>query len=357
MVEVVFVCVHWDVIILIVEVIYNMTDKECEQLIGNKINGLKLIKYLGKDKNGKPRYDCLCDCGDIRYDIDYYRIRSGEVKFCKKCMNNKAWDKYRKENAPNLIGLRVGMLTVIKRGDDIIDNKNRHTRTWWCLCDCQLSLPESERKLVLIREVCLTRDKPTQSCGCLQRIVVSSSFKKYNNFIKKDNYYIGFTSKNEPFYIDLEDYDKIKDYCWYINKDGYLATNDKRSSHRLLHRLIMNCPEDLEVDHIHGKPTRNDNRKYNLRLATRKENSRNIGLRSNNKSGIIGVSWCEDTNDWVAQIGVDLKTIVIGHFSNKEDAARARREAEEKYFGEWSYNNSINLTKYNNKQGEDNAKN
>ena len=31
------------------------------------------------------------------------------------------------------------------------------------------------------------------------------------------------------FYFDLEDYDKIKDYCWYehVNKDGYrsLQTN------------------------------------------------------------------------------------------------------------------------------------
>lgn len=33
--------------------------------------------------------------------------------------------------------------------------------------------------------------------------------------------------------------------------------------------------------------------------------------------------------------------VVIGNYHNLEDAIKARKQAEEKYFGEWSYDNSM----------------
>lgn len=80
-----------------------------------------------------------------------------------------------------------------------------------------------------------------------------------------------------------------------------------------------------------------------MRIATRKENSRNIGIRTNNKSGVIGVTWSDLTSDWVAQICVDGKTIVLGHSINFEEMVKVRKEAEDKYFGEWSYDNSMKI--------------
>lgn len=318
------------------------TDEELNSLIGQKKNRLTLIKYKGQNKNYKYKFDMECDCGNIRENGDYYSWKNGVITACRKCMLDEYWENERKQFT-DLTGVKIGMLTIIKRGEDLIKN-GRHTRRWWCLCDCQLELPEKERKLVLIRESSLLKVKePTQSCGCLQKLAVSKNFKKYNKFIEKDKYYIGFTDKNEPFFFDKDIYEEIKDFCWYITSDGYVRTNDKRSFHCLLHRVATKCPDEYEVDHIHGKPTRNDNRKNNLRIATRKENSRNIGIRTNNKSGVIGVTWSDLTSDWVAQICVDGKTIVLGHSINFEEMVKVRKEAEDKYFGEWSYDNSMKI--------------
>ena len=71
----------------------------------------------------------------------------------------------------------------------------------------------------------------------------------------------------------------------------------------------------------------------------------NKGLQSNNTSGIAGVGWHKSSNKWMAYIAINKKQIHLGLFSKKEDAIKARKEAEEKYFGEFSYDNSQSYTK------------
>jgi hypothetical protein len=63
-------------------------------------------------------------------------------------------------------------------------------------------------------------------------------------------------------------------------------------------------------------------------------------LRSDNTSGCTGVCWHKATQRCAASIYVNGKGIHIGEFDIFEDAVKARKEAEEKYFGEWSYDNS-----------------
>ena len=46
---------------------------------------------------------------------------------------------------------------------------------------------------------------------------------------------------------------------------------------------------------------------------------------------------------WTAYIRKDGKRIYLGVFSNFDDAVKARKQAEEKYFKEWSYDNSMNV--------------
>lgn len=48
---------------------------------------------------------------------------------------------------------------------------------------------------------------------------------------------------------------------------------------------------------------------------------------------------------WRARITVDKHTIELGNYDNFDDAVKARKEAEEKYFKEWSYNNSQLINK------------
>lgn len=173
------------------------------------------------------------------------------------------------------------------------------------------------------------------SCGCLHKETAQKqgkANKKYNRYDLTGEYGIGYTLKDEPFYFDLEDYDLIKDYCWAINKDGYVYNKTKKLI--LMHRLIMNAPNDKLVDHIYHK--KNDNRKSQLRLCSSSENVRNRSI-SNSSSGVCGVYWYKREEKWSAEIVVNDQKISLGLFNDKEQAIKVRKEAELKYFGDFSY--------------------
>ena len=102
----------------------------------------------------------------------------------------------------------------------------------------------------------------------------------------------------------------------------------------------MNCPEDMIVDHI--KHNRRDNRKSKLRILSYSNNNMNQCKRINNTSGVTGVSFYKNSNKWNAYITVNYKKINLGYYINFEEAVEARKRAEEKYFGEYSYDNSMN---------------
>ena len=92
-------------------------------------------------------------------------------------------------------------------------------------------------------------------------------------------------------------------------------------------------PKD-QIDHINGVKT--DNRICNLREATNCQNSKNLGLSKANKSGTKGVSYEKYTDRWKATIRVDGKSISIGRFNSIEEAAQARKLADQKHFKEWN---------------------
>ena len=115
-----------------------------------------------------------------------------------------------------------------------------------------------------------------------------------------------------------------------------------------MHNLVMdNLSKEFIVDHIKhselGENSCNDNRKQNLRKTNQSKNSMNRRIQSNNTSGTTGVRFRKDQNRWVARIKINGKEKHLGTFMNYEDAVEARKKAEEKYFGEYSYDNSMLL--------------
>lgn len=164
-----------------------------------------------------------------------------------------------------------------------------------------------------------------------------------NEFKIENSYVIMYTTKGEQFLVDLDDFEKVNKYYWGKDNDGYFVhgfkINGKNKKIRL-HRFIMNCPDNMVVDHIHGKESRFDNRKENLRLATVSENGMNRDLGKNNTSGVTGVTWHKQLKKWIVRIQVAGKRISLGTFNNLDNAIAVRKQAEEKYFGEWSYDNS-----------------
>ena len=82
----------------------------------------------------------------------------------------------------------------------------------------------------------------------------------------------------------------------------------------------------VNIDHINHR--RDDNRLVNLRDVTQAENCRNKSKRSNNTSGVTGVSWNKAARKWCARIQVNSKQIYLGSFNNIADAITARADAK-----------------------------
>ena len=146
-----------------------------------------------------------------------------------------------------------------------------------------------------------------------------------------------YTSKGEEIFVDDEDYLELNCYSWHLNNGKYAVRNSTKNNGKrtsiAMHRTIMNAKEGEFVDHINHVTF--DNTKKNLRICTIQENSRNRNIARNNTSGVTGVYFRNDSNQWRAMIKVDGKMIGLGHYLNFEDAVKAREEAEIKYFGEF----------------------
>lgn len=235
----------------------------------------------------------------------------------------------------NMIGKKYGMLTVLERTEDYIcQPSGLHERQYICKCECGNIITAKGHYL---------RKGLTINCGCIPKIIDYNHPRKYNRYDLSGEYGIGYTSNtNRPFYFDLEDYDLIKERCWSETNNGYILTRYPRTKEILLHRYIMNNPEGMFIDHInHNKA---DNRKMNLRIVTSQENAMNRKMQSNNKSGFTGVH--RHQNKWIATIGLNRVKIQLGSYDDIEDAFNARKEAEKKYFGDYSYKNSTGCETY-----------
>lgn len=129
--------------------------------------------------------------------------------------------------------------------------------------------------------------------------------------------------------IDLEYINIVKSYKWCLDKNGYV----KNSKQEYLHRVIMNTTS-LYVDHINGNTL--DNRKENLRICTNADNLKHrVNLPKNNTSGILGVRYRKDRDKWYAEIKSNGERINLGSYITKEEAIKARLDAEIKYFKEY----------------------
>lgn len=119
--------------------------------------------------------------------------------------------------------------------------------------------------------------------------------------------------------------------CWLwtaaLNRDGYgIFWLDGKA--QLATRVIMEAPDELDVDHRRTCPKSCVNPAH-LRLATRSQNNQNFsGPQSNSKSGVRGVHWDKRAKRWTAQVAIDGKSYHVGYFDTipeAENAVRLRR--------------------------------
>jgi hypothetical protein len=137
--------------------------------------------------------------------------------------------------------------------------------------------------------------------------------------------------------VDPEDYEPLNKHKWHaISSENtfYVRRSVKTGKYQKvirMHREVLKVPDGIFVDHINHNGL--DERKANLRPATRAEN--NYNRRRLKKPGATlrfkGVSWHKYSKKWVARIGFNGKRITIGYFHNEVAAAKAYDAAAIKY--------------------------
>ena len=231
-------------------------------------------------------------------------------------------------------GVPDSRLTVIKQVDDRVYQNGQHKPQWLCECSCL----DHNTFIVLGASI---KNGRTKSCGCLQKEIAAKIAKdilhKENQYDLSGEYGIGWTSNtHKEFYFDLEDYEKIKDYCWIedIGTTGYVSVRARAPDTHKNIIISWVITGEKYLDHINRNPF--DNRKKNFRKATTTENARNHSISKRNKSGFVGVTWNKINNNWRAKITVNKKCIDLGSSNKIEDAIIARLTAEYKYYGEFA---------------------
>lgn len=270
---------------------------------------------IGAHIENKIRFCTLrCSCNDktvkeARIDGLY----NGVVKKDCGCM---IWRR--------CIGNRYGKLTVLGLSRIYMRDNIHKDYELDCICDCGKKIKTSRNALI---------SGLTTSCGCAR-------YKKLkeNQFdLSSNSYGIGYDSRGNSFLFDIDKYDLLKSRYWYMTDGGYFISTSYGEKIRM-HRFLLGLSNDdnIIVDHINNE--RNDNRLCNLRKCDSLQNSFNSVLRSDNKTGYTGVFRNYKTNKYNVSINFNKTKIHLGTFDNFDDAVKARKEAEKKYFGEFAYN-------------------
>ena len=142
----------------------------------------------------------------------------------------------------------------------------------------------------------------------------------------------GWKNKGKYTIVDDEDYEHINQFRWCFGNGGYAITGNTEGKppRRIMHRVILNAPDDMEVDHINNDKL--DNRRRNLRICSHKQNIWNNSTRSDNKSGFRGVGWYKPYKKWRVRITYNGKEYHLGYYNELSDAVSAySKKAEELY--------------------------
>jgi hypothetical protein len=152
-----------------------------------------------------------------------------------------------------------------------------------------------------------------------------------------------YLGEGEWTILDQQDYYRLGHIKWCLGRHktklyaigGIKNKNGKGVKAVYLHREIMRPPKRRLVDHRNSDSL--DNRRCNLRIATRAQNLRNRGkTKRKTSSRYIGVLYEKRYRCWVAKIEHKGKVNWVGSFKSEVDAAKARDKAAMKYHGEFA---------------------
>ena len=144
--------------------------------------------------------------------------------------------------------------------------------------------------------------------------------------------------------VDEADAELVNQYRWrpVVRKTTIYAYTQDRQDGKVvtiaMHRLLLGLTDsEQEGDHINHDGL--DNRRANLRVATRQQNSFNRRANNGSLSRYKGVWRDKRWTKWTAQAKIAGKKYFLGRFDREEDAARAYDQFARKIYGEHAYLN------------------
>ncbi|GAA0863562.1 hypothetical protein [Paraclostridium tenue] len=150
------------------------------------------------------------------------------------------------------------------------------------------------------------------------------SNENYDEVIVTDNKH----NEVKRFKIDKKDTDKVLRIKWsYVFRDNSFV--NRKTNYRLEYYLLDIDKTKNKIIFINND--KSDFRRSNLKVVTIKEYKKQF-KHVNNTSGINGVSFDKSKNRWRSKISHAGRNINLGTFQNKEDAIKARKDAENLYF-------------------------
>lgn len=134
--------------------------------------------------------------------------------------------------------------------------------------------------------------------------------------------------------VNSDTYVWAKYFTWKVNSDGYAVCGKSPDRNMLMHRVITDCPDNMQVDHINGEKL--DNTRENLRIVTAHQNSMNRRINSNSNTGYKGVYWHKRDKKFVVVVKFHGKKYFSGRFNNAEEAHEAYMRKSKELFGDYA---------------------
>lgn len=154
-------------------------------------------------------------------------------------------------------------------------------------------------------------------------------------------------SQNQVALVDDKDFAELSQNKWCCSQ-GYAVRNAPKGPGRKLalihmHRVVNKTPEGMDTDHINGNKL--DNRRCNLRDATRSQNIANQDGNSDRLySSYKGVTYARNEKRpkrWVSQVHKKGEKPFYKRFYTEEGAALAYNVMAKRYHGEFARLNDI----------------
>lgn len=149
--------------------------------------------------------------------------------------------------------------------------------------------------------------------------------------------------------VDTEDLRRLSRFRWFASNKSKKSSKPKFYAQRndvdktiYMHHEVLSMDGSIQLDHINGNTL--DNRKANLRVCTRRQNSQNSRKRQGCSSRFKGVFWSKNTGKWRARIKNSVKRIHLGYFESESQAAKAYDEKAKELFGEFAHLNFPDAT-------------